>query len=79
MGKLKQFNIYFRDSQAVYEAGRVVNGYVKLDLAEKSTIDSESPGADPGEGEHVGPPALVPRTPSQRHRSFAWCQGLAPR
>ncbi len=41
MGKVKQFNIFFRDSQAVYEAGRIVHGYVKLDLAEKSTIDSE--------------------------------------
>ena len=41
MGKVKQFNIFFRNNQAVYEVGRVVNGYVKLDLAEKSTIDCE--------------------------------------
>ena len=39
MGKVKQFNIFFRNNKAVYEVGRAVDGYVKLDLAEKSTID----------------------------------------
>ncbi len=41
MGKIRQFIIKFQNNKAVFEAGGSLKGCVKLDLAERSTVDGE--------------------------------------